>query len=406
MSAGAFHSNSPAGKYSLGPRTHIGAAQEARPTVRCDVWNRRSVPGQYDPLMVGNSWLESIAFVTTIPMYLVVALGVSSGILLVRLLERRLVARWKKSAAQSAGTVDDVMVDVVDRALVPLIYYGVFALGLAYLELPDWVGRTTKVVGLALVAFYGARVATTVIAHAVNRPSSSGSHDVRRVRVVIPIVQVAIWGLALMFLLDNLGVQISAVIAGLGIGGIAVALAAQAVLGDLFSYVAIVFDRPFSIGDFIVVDTFMGTVEHIGIKTTRVRSQSGELMIFSNSNLTSARVRNFQSLYRRRVAFTFGVSPQTPPDTLERIPAVLREIVGSIRDIALDRVHLQSFSPTSVDFEVVYYVEGPDYHLYMDRQQTLNLQLLRRLAQDHIELAGQARPATPAAPELPRPPSG
>jgi small-conductance mechanosensitive channel len=354
--------------------------------------------------MAGNSWLESMSFVTTIPMYFVVALGVASGILLVRLLEKRFISRWKKNAAQSSGTFDDILVEVVDRALVPLIYYGVFAVGLAYLELPEWVGRTVKFVGLALVAFYGARVATTVIAHAVNRRSAAVSNDVQRMRVVVPILQVAIWGMALVFLLDNLGVQVSAVITGLGIGGIAVALAAQAILGDLFSYVAIVFDRPFSIGDFIVVDSFMGTVEHIGIKTTRVRSQSGELMVFPNSNLTSARVRNFQSLYRRRVTFTFGVSAQTRSELLEQIPQTVREILGGVADVTLDRVHLVAFGPGSLDFEVVYFVEGPDYHLYVDRQQAINLQLLRRFSQMGIELAGAARATTPTAPVLPGPP--
>jgi small-conductance mechanosensitive channel len=355
--------------------------------------------------MAGNTWLESIAFVTTIPIYFVAALGVASGMLLVRILEKRLISRWKKNAAQSSGTVDDVLVDVVDRALVPLIYYGVFALGIAYLDLPAWVGRTVKVIGLALVAFYGARVATTVIAHAVNRPTAAGSQDVRRVRVVVPIVQVAIWGLALVFLLDNVGVQISAVIAGLGIGGIAVALAAQAILGDLFSYVAIVFDRPFSIGDFIVVDTLAGTVEHIGIKTTRVRSQTGELMIFSNSNLTSARVRNFQSLYRRRVTFTFGISYQTAAEKLEQVPQLVREILGVVPDVTLDRVHLVAFGPGSLDYEVVYFVNGPDYHLYMDRQQTINLQLLRRFAKEEIELSAPARATTPSAPVPQGPPT-
>jgi small-conductance mechanosensitive channel len=260
------------------------------------------------------------------------------------------------------------------------------------------------VVGLALVAFYGARVATTVIAHAVNRRTTVVSNDVQRMRVIVPILQVAIWGMAVVFLLDNLGVQVSAVITGLGIGGIAVALAAQAILGDLFSYVAIVFDRPFSIGDFIVVDTFMGTVEHIGIKTTRVRSQTGELMVFPNSNLTSARVRNFQSLHRRRVTFSFGVSTQTPPETLEQIPSLVREILGSVADVTLDRVHLTAIGPASLDFEVVYFVDVPDYHLYMDRQQAINLQLLRWFSQRQIDLAGATRASTPTAPVLPGPP--
>ena len=248
-------------------------------------------------------------------------------------------------------------------------------------------------------------MAISVVSHALGRAPIGVAADPRRVRVAVPIVQVAIWGLALVFLLDNLGVQVSAVIAGLGIGGIAVALAGQAILGDLFSYVAIVFDRPFSIGDVIVVDTFMGTVEHIGIKTTRVRSVTGELIVFGNSNLMSARIRNFRSLERRRVVFGFGVIYQTPNASLEQIPAVVRDILAELPLVSLDRVHFQGFSPTSLDFEVVYFVDSPDSHVYMDRQQSINLELKRRFEQMGIEFAAPARPApqppTPAAPRGP-----
>jgi small-conductance mechanosensitive channel len=346
--------------------------------------------------MQGYAWLEGLAVLAEVPTYLLVALAVSVAILLVRLAEKRFIARWKRRAAATPGTLDDVIVDVLDRSLLPLIYFGLFALGIVYLDLPAWVARTVQLVGVALIAFYGARVSTTVLAHAVNRGPAKG--DVNRVRVAVPIIQVAVWGLALVFLLDNLGVQIGAVIAGLGIGGIAVALAAQAILGDLFSYVAIVFDRPFSIGDYIVVDAFSGTVEHIGIKTTRVRSSTGELIVFGNSNLLAARLRNFRSMYRRRVLFTFGVAYQTSTDTLEKIPDLVRALVRGMPSVTLDRVHLQALGPASVDFEVVYYVENPEYHFFMDVQQTINLQLKRSLEKLGAEFAAPARPSTPAAP--------
>jgi small-conductance mechanosensitive channel len=351
--------------------------------------------------MFGKAWLEWLAIFAEVPSYLIAALAVSCGILLVRLAERRVIARWKRSAAATPGTGDDVLVDVLERALLPLIYYGVVALGVVYLDLPLWVERTVKFIGLALVAFYGARVATTLIAHAVNRAPPGGTTDLHRMRVAVPIAQVLIWGLALIFLLDNLGVQIGAVVAGLGIGGIAVALAAQAILGDLFAYVAIVFDQPFSIGDYIVVDNFTGTVEHIGIKTTRVRSSSGELIIFGNSNLASARIRNFRSMYRRRVVFTFGIIYQTPTATLEQIPGVVREILSALPSITVDRVHFQAFGPASLDFEVVYYVENPDLGLYMDLQQSINLSIKRKLEDMGVDFAAPARPATPPAPVKP-----
>ena len=195
--------------------------------------------------MLGTPWLEWFGIVRAIPTYLIVAAAVFGGILLVRLAEKRVVARWKRAAAESVGTLDDVAVDVLDRALLPLIYYGVFTLGIVYLDVPLWVERAVRIVGLALVGVLWRSVATTIISHAVNRlagrvdgrhPAGAGGRADRQVAVV---------GLALIFLLDNLGVQVGAAIAGLGIGGIAVALAAQAILGDLISYVAIVFDRRF-----------------------------------------------------------------------------------------------------------------------------------------------------------------
>src|SRR5829696_395496 len=133
--------------------------------------------------MLGNAWLQWLAYLAEVPTFLFVALGVACGLLLVRLAEKRLIARWRRAAAASPGTGDDVVVDVLDRALLPLIYYGVFALGVVYLDLPLWLERTVKFVGLALVAFYGARVATTLLAHAVNRAPAGGASDLHRVRV-------------------------------------------------------------------------------------------------------------------------------------------------------------------------------------------------------------------------------
>ncbi len=355
--------------------------------------------------MLGSAWLEWYAIFAEVPTYLLVALAVMCGLLLVRLTEKRMISRWRRSAAATPGNLDDVLVEVLERALLPLIYYGVFALGIHYLDLPPWVGRAVNFVGVALVAFYGARVATSIISHAVNRAPLEGVSDLRRVRVAVPIVQVAVWGLALIFLLDNLGVQIGAVIAGLGIGGIAVALAAQTILGDLFSYVAIVFDHPFSIGDVIVVDTFTGTVEHIGIKTTRVRSSSGELIVFGNSNLMGARIRNFRSMSRRRVLFTFGLAYETPTETLERIPAAVREIVAAHPALTVDRAHFLAFGPASLDFEVVYFVDRPDFNYYMDVQQAINLALLRRFQQMGVQLAAAAKATTAPAPTKPPEPA-
>jgi small-conductance mechanosensitive channel len=196
-----------------------------------------------------------------------------------------------------------------------------------------------------------------------------------------------VWAMALVFLLDNLGFQISAVLAGLGIGGIAVALASQAVLGDLFSYFSIMFDQPFEVGDAISVGDFGGTVEHVGIKTTRVRSVTGEQVVFSNTDLTSSRLRNFKRMGRRRVQFTLGVTYDTPSEKLEALPALLKKLVLESPEVDFDRAHFASYGNSSLNFEVAYFVRSPDYTLYMDVQQALYFRIKRSFEALGVEFA-------------------
>ncbi|PIX14798.1 MAG: mechanosensitive ion channel protein MscS, partial [Elusimicrobia bacterium CG_4_8_14_3_um_filter_50_9] len=187
--------------------------------------------------------------------------------------------------------------------------------------------------------------------------------------------------------LDNIGIKISAVIAGLGIGGIAIALAAQAVLGDLFSYFSIFFDRPFEVGDFIIIGEFMGTVEYIGMKTTRIRSLGGEQMIFSNSDLTNSRVKNYKRMTQRRVVFKLGVTYQTSVEKLKIIPDIVKKAVEDAGNTVFDRSHFLSFGDFSLNFESVYYVKSGDYNQYMDAQQKINLALKKEFEERMIDFA-------------------
>ncbi len=209
----------------------------------------------------------------------------------------------------------------------------------------------------------------------------------KQLRGIRGLVNFAIWVIALLFLLDNLGVKISAVVAGLGVGGIAVALAAQAVLGDLFGYFVIFFDKPFAIGDFIVVGDKMGTVEYIGIKTTRIRVLGGELLIFSNKDLTNSCVHNFRKMEKRRVVFKLGVTYQTSAEKLKAIPLMVKAIITQQQDATFDRGHFATYGDFSLGFEFVYYVNGADYAKYMDIQQAVNLEIFESFEMEKIEFA-------------------
>lgn len=187
--------------------------------------------------------------------------------------------------------------------------------------------------------------------------------------------------------LQNLGVDVTALIAGLGIGGIAVALAVQNILGDLFASLTIALDELFCGGDFIVVGDEMGTVEHVGLKTTRVRSLSGEQLVFGNSDLLSSRIRNFKRMTQRRVVINLGVTYSTPPETLEKIVRLIREAIEAQPGVTFDRAHFCRFGASSLDFEAVYYFSSPDYNAHMDTQQAVHLGIARAFREQKVEFA-------------------
>ncbi len=199
------------------------------------------------------------------------------------------------------------------------------------------------------------------------------------------ILSIVVWSAVLLLILDNLGFNVTTLIAGLGIGGVAVALALQGVLGDLFASLFIVVDKTFSVGDFLIIDEYLGTVEYIGWKTTRLRSLSGEQIIFSNSNMLASRMRNYGRMYRRRIDVGFKVSPATSRANLRLIPQLIREAVMAQQNTAFDRAHFKSFDRAPY-FEYVYFVESPDFNLYMDIQQEINLYLHEKFEQANIRL--------------------
>lgn len=188
-------------------------------------------------------------------------------------------------------------------------------------------------------------------------------------------------------ILDNLGVNITGLVAGLGIGGIAVALAVQNILGDLLASLSIVLDKPFVIGDFIVVDSLSGTIEHIGLKTTRIRSLSGEQLIFSNNDLLKTRIRNYKRMSERRIVFSFGIIYQTPTEKLKNVNKIVRDIIEKTENARFDRVHFKEYGDSSLNFEVVYFVIDPDYNIYMDVQESINLEIFRQFGEEGIEFA-------------------
>jgi small-conductance mechanosensitive channel len=214
----------------------------------------------------------------------------------------------------------------------------------------------------------------------------SGSMD-----IILFSAGLIVWAMVSLLALDNLGVEIKPLLAGLGIGGIAIALAVQTVLSDLLASISIALDKPFGVGDSLALDDYQGTVEHIGVKSTRLRSISGEQIIIANADIIKARVRNFGRLRQRRNVFQFGVSYDTPAEALAAIPAEVRKIVEAQADTRFDRCHFLTYGDTALQFELVYFVTRAEFNVYADIQQSINLALLERLRAMKVQLAAPTR---------------
>ncbi len=337
-----------------------------------------------------------------------VILLVTFGILL--LVRRLLVARLGAVAKRTATNVDDLAVELIARTRAYFLFFVAMYVATRSLAIPDSADvafETVTILVLLLqigvwgntsVDFWGKRY--------LDRQRASGAAaSVATISALSIAAKIGIWLVILITALARFKVNVSALIASLGVGGIAIALAVQNVLGDLLAALSIVFDKPFDIGDVIVVGDVSGTVERIGMKTTRVRSASGEQVIVPNSDLVKGRIHNFKRMYERRVAFTTDVSYDTPPAVMERIPGILGEIVMAQTPVRFDRSHFASFTEAALRFETVYYVLDPDYKRYMDIQQRVYLEVLRRFEAEDISFAIPTHqvhvaslPAAPIAP--------
>jgi small-conductance mechanosensitive channel len=312
------------------------------------------------------------------------------------LVRRLLTRRFAAIAARTTTTVDDLVLELARRTRIYFLFAIAVVIAIRFVELrPRIEVLLDKAIAL-VVLLQAARWATGVIAfyvarHVEKRRGSSEAANLWAARMLGYAASVAVWAIILVAVLDNLGFDVTTLVTGLGVGGIAIALAVQNILGDLFAALAIVLDKPFVVGDLIAVDTFSGTVEQIGLKTTRIRSLTGEQVIFANGELLKGRIRNFKRLYERRVAFTLDVAGDLPPETVARIPTVLREIVEARRPVRFDRSHFSAHTGSALRFETVYYVLDPDYNQFMDVQQAVYLGVLERFRREEIKVAGLAR---------------
>lgn len=310
--------------------------------------------------------------------------------ILLKLFKKGILRKLKKWSEKTKTSFDDFLLESVEKSVIPFIYVLIVYLTLSYLNLPEKVTNVVHVAMLLVSTFYILRVINSALQYFIYgflKKQDDGDVKQKQARGLLVIVKVITWMLGIVFLLDNLGYNVSTIIAGLGIGGIAIALAAQTILGDLFSYFVILFDRPFEIGDFINIDDKAGVVEYIGIKTTRLRTLSGEQLVCSNKDLTDSRVHNFKRMEKRRIVFSIGVTYQTSAEILQTIPQIIKNIVSKQEDVVFDRAHFSGFGDFSLNFEVVFYMLTSDYVVYMDKQQSIFFEIFRTFEMKGIEFA-------------------
>ena len=325
-----------------------------------------------------------------------IAFGVFVVFLLVfKFFEKKVLKKVEKWARKTKTDIDDEIVKIVEK--MPHIFYLYFSFYIAikFLSINTTVSKVIDGILIILLIYWAAKVASDLIEYGFRKlAAKKGAKEKEKTTTYFAlafIAKIILWSTGLLLILSNLGVNISALVASLGIGGIAIALALQNVLGDIFSSFSLYFDKPFEIGDFIVLGDHKGTVKKIGLKTTRIQALQGEEIVVSNNELTSARVQNFKKMQKRRIDFGFGVTYDTPPAKLKKIPKMVKEVITKVKLADFDRAHFKKFGDSSLDFEVVYYANTADYNKYMDTQQKINLDIVSAFEKEKIEMAFPTR---------------
>ncbi len=325
--------------------------------------------------------------------YWIIGLVVAISLLIIlRILKGLLVHHFNILAQKTDTDIDDLIVDLLNKTNFLLLFILSLYVGSYFLVLPENIDKIKTgmafVVILFQIAIWGSGIINYLVKKTfVTKDTFQTTLTQTQTRAIGFFGKFVLWSALFIIALQNLGINVTSLIAGVGIGGIAIALAVQNILGDLFASVSIMLDKPFIVGDFIIVDEHRGNVENIGLKTTRVRSLSGEQLVFSNNDLLSSRIKNYKQMQERRILFTIGVTYGTPSETLESIPIIIKEIIDKLEKTRFDRAHFKEFGDFSLNYEIVYYMLVPTYIDYVDAQQAINLELYRRFEKEGIEFA-------------------
>lgn len=316
-------------------------------------------------------------------------------VLIFKFLQVIILGRLEILSKKTSTDVDDVVIEAISGIRVWVYTLVAFYLALQTFTLPETIQMLLVGVVYLAVVYQGIEIALKFVEYSAKRflekdENGDGVIDPNATNashLVALIARIVLWAFGIIFVLSNMGIEVTSLIAGLGIGGIAIAFALQGVLSDLFASFSIYIDKPFRIGDYIVLGADSGTVERIGVKTTRIRTLQGEELVVSNAELTATRVQNFKKMKERRTSMQFGVTYETSHENIKAINGIVERIFDVIEGARLDRVHFTTFADSALLFDVVFYVDSPDYAEFLDRQQKFNFELMGKFAELGIDFA-------------------
>lgn len=347
----------------------------------------------FDLFPLSSTALQEWQWAGNSAMRMLAALGIFVALtIFFRFVVPPVLRRMEALAKRSSTKADDAIIAQLQHIPRWVLYTLSVLIALSVLTLPETVQLVLWAGILVILITTGVSLARQIaeavlLAHAPRLRSEDGSLP----SVLSMSIQLVLWVFGILLLLSNLGINVISLVAGLGIGGIAVALAVQNILSDIFSSFALYMDKPFREGDFIVVGPHMGIVKKIGLKTTRIQALQGEEIVISNQELTSTRVQNFKRMHERRIVFSLGVTYDTTPKQLQAIPVIVKGIITGRENARFDRAHFAAFGDSSLNFEIVYYVLNGDYNAYMDLQQEINLAIYEQLSAQNISFAFPTR---------------
>jgi len=324
---------------------------------------------------MGNS-LEEYAIALGVFLAIWIGLRVFRGVVLNKL---------ETMAQKTATKLDDKLVQILEN--ISGLFYAFLAFYIMFkmLNLDGVFEKYLDAAFIILVIYEAVKAAQVVLEVGLDRVTTT--KNATAIHGIQLIAKIILWSIGILVILSNLGFDITALAASLGVGGIAIALAAQNILSDLFASFSIYFDKPFQIGDFIVIGTDKGEVKKIGMKTTRILTLQGEELVVSNKELTEARVQNFKKMKRRRIVFPFGVEYGTPTKKLKKIPEIVEKIIKKETEAEFDRATFTTFGDFSLNYEVVFFMDTSDYLAYAQTQERINLAILEAFEKEKIEMA-------------------